>query len=137
MKINLCKTNTSHNYFLGNDKKKWASRCYAYSDITYEDFYPGIDMRIYEKNLDLKYDFTLQPNSKNVIKIKYSGQDKIRLNKKGNLIIETSLGQVIETLPLAGDNESTTISLSEAGVYLVHLQNEAGVVLSTKRVVIQ
>lgn len=95
------KSTDYYNFLLGNNKKKWASYCYAYSDITYENFYPGIDMRIYEKNLDLKYDFTLQPNAKNSIQIKYSGQDKIRINKKGNLIIETSLGQVIEEKPYA------------------------------------
>lgn len=95
------KSSDYYNFILGNDKNKWSSYCYAYSDITYKEFYPGVDMRIYEKNLDLKYDFKIKPHVKNAIKIKYSGQDKIKLNKKGNLIIETSLGQVIEEKPYA------------------------------------
>ncbi|MCB0479031.1 MAG: gliding motility-associated C-terminal domain-containing protein [Crocinitomicaceae bacterium] len=90
-----------YNYFLGNDKQKWASYCYAYSDITYKNFYDGIDLRVYEKQKDLKYDFTLQPGAKNSIQIKYSGQNRIQITKHGNLVIETSLGQIIEEKPYA------------------------------------
>jgi gliding motility-associated-like protein len=90
-----------YNFFRGNDKSKWASEAYAYSDITFKNKYPGIDLRTYEKNGFLKYDFILQPNAKNVIQIQYEGHDKIKINKKGELIIQTSLGEVIEEKPYA------------------------------------
>lgn len=89
------------NYFLGKDQSKWASHCYAYGDITYEELYDGIDLRVYEKNLDLKYDFILKPGAQNNIKLKYSGQDKIKLNKKGYIEVETTIGQIREEKPYA------------------------------------
>lgn len=95
------KSTDYHNYFLGNDKNRWASYCYSYSEITYKEFYDGIDLRIYEKDLVLKYDFILKPKAKNEIKIKYSGAERIHITRKGNLIIETSLGQIIEEKPYA------------------------------------
>ncbi len=89
------------NYFIGNDQSKWISEAYAYSDITYTDFYPKTDFRVYIKNGYLKYDFVLKPESENNIQINFSGQDNIRINKQGELVIETSLGQIIEEKPYA------------------------------------
>ena len=89
------------NYFLGNDKSKWVSNAHSYADIKYVDYYKNTDLRVYQHEGQLKYDFIIKPNGKNNIQIKYSGQDKIKLNRKGELIIETTLGQVIEEKPYA------------------------------------
>lgn len=90
-----------YNFYLGNDQAKWSSNCKAYGDITYHNLYQGIDLRVYEKNFDLKYDFILKPYTENNIKLRYSGFDKIKVNNKGALEIETSLGQIREENPYA------------------------------------
>ncbi|MCO6499830.1 MAG: gliding motility-associated C-terminal domain-containing protein [Vicingus serpentipes] len=89
------------NYFIGNDPSKWASEAYAYTDIKYTNFYNNTDFRIYEKNGHLKYDFILKPGSENNIQINFQGQDKIKTNKNGELIVYTSLGEIIEEKPYA------------------------------------
>ena len=91
-----CPSKHYTNYFIGNDESKWASNCHSYSDIKYINFYDYTDFRMYKKEGQIKYDFILKPGSQNNIKISYQGQDKIKINKKGALIIYTSLGQIIE-----------------------------------------
>lgn len=95
-------TSEYYNYFLGNDKSKWATDVHGYNIVKYSNLYEGIDLTFYEKDLDLKYDFTVSPGANiNDIQIQYYGADRIKLNKKGNLIIETEIGQLQEQKPYA------------------------------------
>ena len=49
-----------NNYFIGNDKSKWASNCKIYLGVTYKNMYPGIDVRYYVDDAgNLKYDFII------------------------------------------------------------------------------
>ncbi|MBP9084053.1 MAG: hypothetical protein KBH11_13310, partial [Bacteroidia bacterium] len=91
-----------YNFFLGNDPKKWASKVYGYSHITYHDLYSGIDLLYLEKDGDLKYEYHVSPSADpGQIKVRYYGQDKIKLTKDGHLNIETSIGKLIEEKPYA------------------------------------
>ena len=85
---------TVNNYFIGNDKSKWASGCKIYQGVTYKDIYPGIDLRYYvEAGSNLKYDFIVHPGADfNKIAMKYSGTDKIDIKNK-QLNISTPLGK--------------------------------------------
>ncbi|MFN7013733.1 MAG: hypothetical protein ACK4ON_05635, partial [Bacteroidia bacterium] len=89
------------NYFLGNDQSKWASFVKSYKTINYQNFYDGIDLKIYSTTKELKYDFIVAP-SKNPEQItwKYNGADKVFL-KNGNLVIKTSVNEIIENKPYA------------------------------------
>ena len=91
-----------YNYFLGNDKSKWASEVRGYSEATMYDLYDGIDLKLIEELEQLKYEFHVQPNvNPNAIVIEYAGQDNISIDKKGNLIVATALGKIIEEKPYA------------------------------------
>ena len=90
-----------NNYFIGNDQSKWVSNAHSYEDIKYLDLYNNIDLRIYEAEGHLKYDFLLKPGGSNDININYEGQESISINKNGELVIKTSLGEVIEEKPYA------------------------------------
>ncbi|MDX1351011.1 MAG: hypothetical protein R3279_12215, partial [Putridiphycobacter sp.] len=91
-----------YNYFLGNNPAKWASGCYAYHDITYRSLYPGIDARFFEQKGQLKYEFKVKPNQNpNQILLKYNGQEKLKINKKGDLEITTAVGKIYEEQPFA------------------------------------
>jgi gliding motility-associated-like protein len=85
---------TVNNYFIGNDKSKWASDCKIYQGVTYKDIYPGIDLRYYvDAGSNLKYDFIVHPGGDfNKIAMKYSGTDKINIKNK-QLNISTPLGK--------------------------------------------
>jgi gliding motility-associated-like protein len=91
---------TINNYFIGNDKNKWASNCKIYQGVTYKDVYPGIDVRYYsDAGSNLKYDFIIHPGADpGNIAMKYTGANKISVKNK-QLIISTSLGENKELSP--------------------------------------
>jgi len=91
---------TVNNYFIGNDKSKWASNCKIYLGVTYQNLYKGIDVRYYvDGGGNLKYDFIVHPGA-NVddIAMKYGGTDKISVKNK-ELNISTPLGKSKELKP--------------------------------------
>jgi len=96
------KSKEYYNFFLGNDREKWASSCYAYHDITYHKLYPGIDARIYEQKNYLKYEFKVEPNADpSIIQLKYNGYQKIKKDRQGNILIQTEAGEILEEKPYA------------------------------------
>ncbi len=89
-----------YNYFHGNDKSKWVSEVKTYSEAKLNNLYNGIDLKLIEQEGVLKYEFHLKPNvSADLIQLGYEGQQKIQVNKKGNLIIETKNGIIQENKP--------------------------------------
>lgn len=90
-----------HNYFIGNDKSKWASNVPIYNGITYENLYENIQMKVYSTEGSFKYDFILAPNANpSLIQMDYTGLDNI-LIEDGNLVTQTSVGDFIEQAPFA------------------------------------
>ncbi|MFN3405264.1 MAG: gliding motility-associated C-terminal domain-containing protein [Cytophagaceae bacterium] len=90
-----------YNYFLGNDQSKWSSRVKSYREVTYENIYPGTQLKFYSFGGNLKYDFILNPEADPLkIQLLYEGIDQMSL-KNGNLIIKTNAGDVIERAPYA------------------------------------
>ncbi|MBK8926194.1 MAG: gliding motility-associated C-terminal domain-containing protein [Crocinitomicaceae bacterium] len=93
-------TKEYYNFFIGNDKTKWASNIHGYNEIEYQNLYENIDLKFYEQGGQLKYEFTVHPGGNhNEIVVQYFGTEKITKSKSGNIIIESSLGQIIEQKP--------------------------------------
>ncbi len=89
------------NYYKGNDRSKWAEGVSVYNEINYTSIYPEIDMKVYTKNGEMKYDFILQPGANhNWIRLKYEGANNLSL-QDGNLVINTAVGNIIEQKPYA------------------------------------
>ena len=90
-----------HNYFLGNDPAKWSSNVPLFETVEYQGLYPGIDLRVYSQELNFKYDFILQPNADPaLIQMKYQDLESVSI-QEGNLILKTSVNEVIEQKPFA------------------------------------
>lgn len=91
---------TVNNYFIGNDKSKWAQDCKIYQVITYKDIYPGIDARYYVDGANnLKYDLIVHPGADvDNIAMKYTGADNLAVKNK-ELVITTTLGKSKELKP--------------------------------------
>ncbi|MEO5781762.1 MAG: PKD domain-containing protein [Ginsengibacter sp.] len=89
-----------NNYFIGNDKSKWASDCKIYGGVTYKNIYPNIDVRYYsDAGTRLKYDIIVHPGGDvNKIALQYKGADGLAINNK-ELVIKTSIGQNKELSP--------------------------------------
>ncbi len=96
-----------NNYFIGNDKRKWASGCKIFQAITYKNIYPNIDVRYYTGNGSLKYDFIVNPGGNpNQISLLFNGADEIKIiNQK--LIIKTSVTEEKELAPYTFQPSST------------------------------
>ena len=93
-------TNTYFNFFIGNDKSKWANDVRGYSDVTMKEFYNGIDLKLISHPEEFKYEFHVQPNADpRLISFNYAGVKNVKLAKNGNLLIETELGKIIEQKP--------------------------------------
>jgi len=90
------------NYFLGTNSTHWASNVHAYSVVRMVDFYPSIDLILDGHDGGFKYSFIVPPGvSPNGISWNIEGADDIKLDSEGNLIIETSMGKITESKPLA------------------------------------
>ena len=88
-----------NNYFIGNDKTKWAGNCKVYAAVTYKEVYPNIDVRYYTESGNLKYDLIVRPGGNpNVIAMRYDGVEKLEVKNK-ELIISTSVGSIKELYP--------------------------------------
>jgi len=95
-------TKNYYNYFIGNDKAHWASEVKGYGEAILSSLYDGIDLKLIEEKEQLKYEFHVQPNADaNQILLEYVGHEKIHISKKGDLVIKTSLGEIIEQKPYA------------------------------------
>ena len=91
----------SENYFIGNDKTKWASGVKVYNEISYKEIYKNIDFKIYENEGDLKYDFIVASNSNpQQIKLIYEGANSMYI-KNGILYVKTSITDIVENKPFA------------------------------------
>lgn len=89
------------NYFLNNDKSKWASKVRAYKKIIYQNLYNQIDLSVSSSEGNPKYDFILKKGADaNDINIKYEGAASLKI-KDGNLLIGTSVGDITEWKPIA------------------------------------
>jgi len=83
----------------------------TYKEFTYQNIYKGIDLKWYEKNNNLKYDYIIAAGvDYKQIQFEIKGTEKISLNANGELIFETPFGDIIEQAPLVKQNGKTLIS---------------------------
>ena len=94
-------TNDYENYFIGNDKTKWASHVKKFKQTSYQNIYENIDLTFYLKEGFLKYDFIVKAGANPThIQIDYQGVDGIVLENE-ELKITTSVNEIIEQKPFA------------------------------------
>ena len=95
-------TSNYFNYFIGKDKAHWASNVRGYAEAVMSNLYDGIDLKIIEEKEQLKYEFHVQPNANpKQLLLQYVGHKKISINKRGDLVVKTDLGEIIEQKPYA------------------------------------
>lgn len=90
------------NYFIGNDKATWASKVRGYEEVNYREIYSGIDFKIIADKGQMKYIYEVKSNSDfSQIKTKIVGANQLTMNERGDLVIHTSVGDLIDTKPYA------------------------------------
>lgn len=88
------------NYFFGKDKSDVVINAPDYKIISYSNVYDGIDVHYYSVDKNLKYDFYVNPGADiNQIQMQCEGVNNISVNTKGELLIHTKWGILIEQIP--------------------------------------
>jgi len=84
------------NYFIGNEPESWMSKVKMYREIEITGIYPGIDIRYYFDDRQVRYDYRIQPGA-DVANIQWQllGQYDLATNSDGELLFQTSLGEVV------------------------------------------
>lgn len=91
-----------YNFFIGNDSSKWTNNVHSFSEAILNEFYNGIDLKLIEEKEQLKYEFHVKPFVDPAqIQFEYNGNEAIKIDKNGNLIVKTALGNIIEQKPVA------------------------------------
>lgn len=95
MKISGLKQNQARfNYFISNDPEKWYTNIPSYDEVVCENIYPNIDLRLYNKDNSLAYDFIVNPGGRvEAIKLAYNGIDELFIENT-KLIAQTKLGNI-------------------------------------------
>ncbi len=88
-------------YFIGNDPSRWKANIGAYTNVLYSNMYNKVDMQVYSGSGQMKYDLIVHPGGDpSQIRFQYTGAGSVK-NVKGNLHIQTSVGEAIELMPFA------------------------------------
>lgn len=91
----------AYNFFIGNDRTKWAGNAHSFAAVMQQGLYPGVDLRFRRGGEVLKYDLIVAAGmDPRVVRFTYEGAEGIEL-RNGVLVIRTSLGDLEERVPLA------------------------------------
>jgi hypothetical protein len=90
------------NYFKGNDKAKWYSNIPTSLAVLYKSLYKNIDLKVYGIERQIEYDWIVKPGANPAdIKVEYKNVKSTRIDKDGNVVIETKFGELIHQKPVA------------------------------------
>lgn len=93
--IGRIKQNGYHNYFIGKDPTKHATYVNLYKEIVVKEIYPGIDVRYYFHEGNLKYDFIVHPLADpKQIQFFLKGQYEDYTKSGNEIVFTTQLGEV-------------------------------------------
>ncbi len=88
-------------YFSGKDATQWKTNIPTYRQVKYSQVYDGIDLVYYGNQQQLEYDFIVQPGADpNAIKFRLEGAEEIALNEAGDLVLQTTAGEVKQHKPV-------------------------------------
>jgi hypothetical protein len=99
--VGLDQLPTDSNYFIGNDPANWRINIPNYAEVEYQNVYPGINLVYYGNQGQLEYDWIISPGADlSAISVAIRGAQNTTLDPQGNLILHSSLGDVVEQAPI-------------------------------------
>ncbi len=79
------------NYFLGKDPSAWLTNIPSFSQVTYKNVYPNIDLVVYGTNRQFESDFVIARDADpSTISLEIDG--KLNLRQDGSLVVESADG---------------------------------------------
>jgi uncharacterized repeat protein (TIGR01451 family) len=114
------------NYLIGNDRQAWRTQIPNYGRVEYKQVYPGVDLVYYGNQRQLEYDFIVGAGADpKMIEMEIEGAKKLSLDRKGNLVLRTAKGNIVQKSPIiyqeAEDGRQVV-----AGKYLLKGENRIG-----------
>lgn len=95
-------TDARVNYVRGNDPGQWNTGLPGYSEVVYDELWPGIDMRLRGQGGELKYEFHVEPGTDpGVIGLDYDGASNLTVDSSGAMQIRTALGSLEDSAPVS------------------------------------
>ena len=86
-----------YNYFIGSDSSRWTSFVGLYGEAQLKNIYSGIAARLYFEEGALRYDLIAAPDADPAqIALCFEGAEDLSINAKGELVIGTSVGEVVQ-----------------------------------------
>ena len=114
------------NYFLAGDPGRWRRDVPNYARVTYRGVYPGVDLVYHGSQGRLEYDFVVSPGSDpRTIRIRVEGGEATRLDDRGDLVVATSAGRLVQQAPVVYQ-EVDGKRLQVSGSYVLHGGGEVG-----------
>jgi len=96
------KKNSAINYFIRNDPSKWKKNIAAYEVVNLGEVYRGVEVKLKAYADTVEKLFYVQPGaSPEIIKVRLQGSKQLRVNEPGELEVETELGSVKFSKPVA------------------------------------
>ncbi len=92
---------TKHNYYYGNDPKKHAEGCRVFESVVFRGLYEGIDLNLYAKEGNLKYDLIIDKQADpSQVKFSYTGDMNMYL-EDGCSFLDIGKNTLMEDRPVA------------------------------------
>ena len=89
-------------YYIGNSPANWHTGLIVYHEIIYKELWDGIDLKFYESDRKLKYEFEIQPQAElRSIALTLDRCFNLSLDVSGNLLIESCIGTITMEKPFA------------------------------------
>jgi hypothetical protein len=89
------------NYLRGKDVSQWRVNIPTYRQVRAKGVYPGIDLVYYGNQRQLQYDFIVAPGANpQAIQMQVQGADQVSINRQGELVLKTAVGEVKQHRPL-------------------------------------
>lgn len=91
------------NYFIGDDPAKWLSGVRQFARVRYRGIYDGIDLVFHgTSQSQIEYDFVVSPEvDPGSIALSFDGADEVVIDPRGNLVLETPVGALVQKAPVA------------------------------------
>lgn len=90
------------NEMLGSDPRSWKTGVPRYRSVRYPEAFPGVDVRFDDNAGGPEYTFDVAANADpGRIALRFSGQRSLRLDPRGDLVLEVGGARVVESRPFA------------------------------------
>ena len=90
------------NYFIGQDRSRWISNVPLFSEVDYNDLYPGVSLSFYGNDRELEHDFQVAAGADpSQIALQIKGGTGVAVGPDGDIAIDSPKGTVILRKPVA------------------------------------